>query len=140
MLWAQHHCGIFKSTDNGDSWTMIPSAGPSTFGFAVAVHPGDPDTAWFVPAVSDEVRIPVDGRFVVTRTTDGGDRFDVMTSGLPNGLAYDLVLRHGLDVDATGDLLVMGSTGGSLWWSRNGGNAWHLISAHLPPIASVRLG
>ncbi|HEY5663841.1 MAG TPA: sialidase family protein [Ilumatobacter sp.] len=140
VLWAQHHCGIFKSTDNGDSWTMIPSAGPSTFGFAVAVHPGDPDTAWFVPAVSDEVRIPVDGRFVVTRTTDGGDRFDVMTSGLPNGLAYDLVLRHGLDVDATGDLLVMGSTGGSLWWSRNGGNAWHLISAHLPPIASVRLG
>ena len=35
---------------------------PSTFGFAVAVHPRDPDTAWFVPAESDELRVPVDGR------------------------------------------------------------------------------
>ena len=33
---------------------------PSNFGFAVAVHPDDPETAWFVPAVKDEHRIPED--------------------------------------------------------------------------------
>ena len=35
-----------------------PACEPSTFGFAVAVHPHDPKTAWFVPAVKDEVRYP----------------------------------------------------------------------------------
>ena len=39
--------------------------------FAVAVHPRDADTAWFVPAVKDEKRYPVDARLVVARTRDG---------------------------------------------------------------------
>jgi hypothetical protein len=136
-LWAQHHCGIFRSVDDGDSWTEIAEAGPSTFGFAVAVHPADPETAWFVPAVNDEVRVPVDGKFVVTRTRDGGETFEVLTDGLPQTDAYDLVYRHGLDIDATGEQLLMGSTTGSLWWSGNGGDRWELVSANLPPIASV---
>ena len=83
VLWTQHHNGIFRSIDDGDLWTEITEAGPSTFGFAVAVHPHDPDTAWFVPAIKDEVRVPVDGRFVVTRTRDGGATFDVLADGLP---------------------------------------------------------
>jgi photosystem II stability/assembly factor-like uncharacterized protein len=137
-LWTQHHCGIFRSVDNGDSWSEILEAGPSTFGFAVAVHPDDPDTAWFVPAVSDEVRVPVDGRLVVTRTRDGGKTFDVLSDGLPEEPAYDLIYRHGLDIDETGERLIMGSTTGSLWWSANGGDSWELVTANLPPIASVR--
>ncbi len=142
VLWTQHHCGIWRSADNGDSWTEVAptgdAAGPSTFGFAVAVHPHDPDTAWFVPAVNDEVRVPVDGQFVVTRTRDGGESFDVLRHGLPVAPAYDLVYRHALDIDDTGDRLVMGSTTGGLWWTRNGGDEWELVSANLPPIASVR--
>ena len=136
-LWTQHHCGIFRSVDNGDHWTEITEAGPSTFGFAVAVHPADPETAWFVPAISDEVRVPVDGRMVVTRTRDGGRSFDVLDRGLPSDASYDLIYRHGLDVDETGDRLIMGSTTGSLWWSANGGDDWQTISTGLPPIASV---
>ncbi|MGA9276046.1 exo-alpha-sialidase [Ilumatobacter sp.] len=138
VLWTQHHCGIFRSTDNGDSWSEIAEAGPSTFGFAVAVHPRDPETAWFVPAISDEVRVPVDGEFVVTRTRDGGASFEVLADGLPGDSAYDLVYRHAFEVDDTGEQLLMGSTTGSLWWSSSGGDRWHLVSANLPPIASVR--
>jgi hypothetical protein len=138
VLWTQHHCGIFRSIDDGDSWVEIAEAGPSTFGFAVAVHPLDPDTAWFVPAISDEVRIPVDGRMVVTRTRDGGQSFDVLTRGLPQENAYDLVYRHAFDVDAAGEQLIMGSTTGNLWWSGDGGDSWSAVSSNLPPIASVR--
>jgi photosystem II stability/assembly factor-like uncharacterized protein len=137
VLWTQHHCGIFRSTDAGGSWAEVMAAGPSTFGFAVAVHPHDPDTAWFVPARSDEERIPVDGRLVVTRTRDGGKTFDVLTKGLPGEHAYDLVYRHALDVDHTGDRLALGSTTGGLWVSRDGGDSFEAVPASLPPINVV---
>ncbi len=72
VLWVQHHNGIFKSVDGARSWTEITGVQPSTFGFAVAAHPRDEGTAWFVPAVKDETRYPAGGRVVVTRTRDGG--------------------------------------------------------------------
>ena len=138
VLWAQHHNGIFRSTDHAASWQEIAGAAPSKFGFAVAVHPADADTAWFVPAVKDECRVPVDGRLVVTRTRDGGQHFEVLGQGLPERQAYDLVYRHGLAVDAAGNCLAMGSTTGGLWVSENQGDTWHCVSVHLPPIYCVR--
>jgi hypothetical protein len=111
---------------------------PSAFGFAVAVHPNDPDTAWFVPAVSDQRRIPADGRVVVTRTRDGGRTAEVLRNGLPQEHAYDLTFRHALDVDETGNVLAFGSTTGGLWTSDNQGDSWQCVSAHLPPIYCVR--
>lgn len=138
VLWVQHHNGIFKSVDAAASWTEITDAQPSTFGFAVAVDPHDADTAWFIPAVKDEKRYPMDGRVVVNRTRDGGRTFETLTEGLPQRHAYDLVYRHALDVDETGDRLAFGSTTGSLWMSENGGDSWETLTAHLPPIYAVR--
>ena len=74
-------------------------AKPSSFGFGVVVHPKDPDTAWFVPGIKDEKRYPVDGKLVVTRTRDGGKSFDVLSNGLPQEHAYDIVFRHALAGD-----------------------------------------
>ena len=139
VLWVQHHCGIFRSRDNARNFEQI-HAQPSSFGFAVAVHPHDPETAWFVPAVKDACRVPVDARFVVTRTRDGGESFASLSKGLPGQPAYDLVYRHGLDIDSSGERLAMGSTTGALWITENGGDEWQCISAHLPPIYCVRFG
>jgi len=139
VLWTQHHCAIFRSADGGEHWSRI-DAQPSSFGFALAVHPRDPDRAWFVPAVKDACRIPVDARFVVTRTRDGGRSFECLSAGLPAPPAYDLVYRHGLAVDATGERLAMGSTTGGLWTSDDAGDSWHEISAHLPPVYHVSFG
>ena len=137
-LWVQHHNGIFKSTDAAASWTEIAGVQPSAFGFAVAVHPADPNTAWFVPAVKDEKRYPAEGRVVVNRTRDGGRTFETLTQGLPQEHAYDLVFRHALDVDETGNRLALGSTTGSLWISEDGGDSWQTLSANLPPVYAVR--
>lgn len=137
-LWVQHHCGMFRSTDGAANWKEITTARPSNFGFAVAVHPHDADTAWFVPAVKDACRIPVDGKFVVSRTCDGGKSFELLSEGLPQGKSYDLVYRHCLDIDGSGGRLAMGSTTGGLWLSENGGERWQCLSAHLPPIYCVR--
>jgi hypothetical protein len=138
IMWMQHHCGIFRSTDAGASWAPLKLP-TDDFGFAVVAHPTDPLTAWFVPAIKDELRVPRDGALAVTRTSDGGKTWDSLRAGLPQRDAYDLVYRHGLDVDATGKQLAMGSTTGSLWVSENAGEAWQLVNAHLPPIYAVRL-
>ena len=138
VLWSQHHNGVFRSTDGAASWQEVERVPPSTFGFAVAVHPRDPATAWLVPAVSDERRVPVDGKLVVARTRDGGQSFDVLRRGLPQEHAYDLVFRHALDVDTTGERLAFGSTTGSLWVSEDQGDSFATVSTHLPPVYCVR--
>ena len=137
VLWTQHHNGVFRSGDGGLSWREIAVA-PSSFGFAVAVHPADPDTAWFAPATSDQKRYPVDGRFLLARTRDGGATFERLAAGLPDHESYDLVYRHGLDVDDTGARLAVGSTTGALWVSDDAGDRWTCVNAHLPPIHAVR--
>lgn len=137
VFWCQHHMGIWRSDNDLESWTEIHSE-PTSFGFPVAVHPHDKDTAWFVPAHSDQKRAPIDGRVVVARTRNGGKSFDVLSNGLPQKHAYDLVLRHALDVTADGDSLAMGSTTGNLYVTANQGDEWHCIASNLPPIYSVR--
>lgn len=139
VLWAQHHNGVFRSTNKGASWEEVTPP-PSKFGFAAAIHPVDPNTAWLVPLVKDECRVPVDGKVVVTRTRDGGQSFDVLCNGLPQANAYDVVFRHGFDIDASGDVLAMGSTTGSLWLTADQGDSWKTLSKHLPPIYCVRFG
>lgn len=140
VLWAQHHNGVFRSTDGAKSWSEVDTVVPSCFGFAVAVHPDDPEVAWFVPAIKDEKRIPVDGKVVVARTRDGGKSFEVLRNGLPQQQAYDLTFRHALDVDSTGERLAFGSTTGSLWVTDNQGDSWELVTSHLPQIYCVRFG
>jgi photosystem II stability/assembly factor-like uncharacterized protein len=137
-LWVQHHNGIFVSKDAGENWRELTHAQPSVFGFAVAVHPHDPKTAWFVPAIKDEKRVACDARVCVSRTRDGGETFDVLTNGLPQHNAYDIAYRHALDIDEEGDGLAFGTTTGSLWTSRNGGESWQSFSNHLPPVYAVR--
>ena len=138
VFWMQHHNSAFRSTDNLESCQELTTIKPSRYGFPVVAHPFDPLTAWFVPMRSDEARYPVDGRVVVSRTRDGGKTFDVLSRGLPQDHAYDLVYRHALDVDDNGTRLAMGSTSGSLWFSEDGGESWKSLPAHLPPIYAVR--
>jgi hypothetical protein len=138
-LWCQHHNGIFRSTDGSASWQEV-TAPLSSFGFAVAAHPREPDTAWFVPAIKDEKRVPVDAALFVHRTRDGGRSFESLRTGLPQKDCYDLVYRHGLAVDDSGSSLLMGSTTGNLWASDDGGDSWLSVSTHLPPIHAVRFG
>jgi len=140
VMWAQHHNGVFRSADGAKSWQDVTAIQPAKFGFAVAVHPKNPDVAWFVPAVKDECRVPVDAKLVVARTRDGGRSFQVLRKGLPQEHAYDLVYRHGLDVDETGDRLAFGSTTGGLWFSEDQGESWRCLSTQLPPIHCVRFG
>ncbi len=120
-IWCQHQCGIYVSDDGGWSFRESNGVAPSSLGFGVAVHPADANRAWFVPAQKDETSIPVNGKFVVTETRDGGHRFTIHDKGLPQGPAWDLVYRHALAVDSARQQLAIGSTSGNLWVSGDGG-------------------
>ena len=139
-MWVQHHNGIFVSDDEGRNFRELTGVQPSVFGFPVVVHPRDPDTAWFVPGIKDEKRIPVGGRLVVTRTRDGGRSFEALGKGLPAAHAYDVVYRHALALDETGERLAFGSTTGNLWVSEDQGDSWAAVSHNLPPVHAVRFG
>jgi hypothetical protein len=137
-MWVQHHNGIFVSSDEGKTFTEISDVEPSTFGFPVVVHPREPDTAWFVPEIKDEKRIPRNGRLVVSRTRDGGKSFEILNKGLPRTHAYDVVYRHALALDEAGERLALGSTTGGLWVSEDQGDSWAMVSHTLPPVYAVR--
>ena len=137
VLWQQNHCGIFRSTDGAASWACVSEEdGPAKFGFSIAVDADDGDVAWVVPAVADEMRIPVDRALCVCRTDDGGKSWAAFRQGLPQEECYDIALRHALDV--AGDSLAFGTTTGNLFFSDDRGESWRSLSQHLAPIYSVR--
>jgi photosystem II stability/assembly factor-like uncharacterized protein len=137
VLWQQNHCGIFRSADGGASWDDISQkGGPAYFGFAIAADERDPDTAWVVPADSDERRMAIDGALCVCRTEDGGKSWTTLRNGLPQENCYDVAFRHALDV--TGDRLAFGTTTGNVFVSDDRGESWQCIGNYFPPVYSVR--
>jgi hypothetical protein len=140
VMWMQHHNGVFATRDAGLNWARLTGLPVSDFGFAAAAHPHDPNIAWLAPAVSDIQRYAVDGAMAVTKTIDGGRSFAAKRTGLPQSAAYDLVYRHGLAVDESGENLAMGSTTGGFWTSADGGESWSAPDARLPPVNAVIFG
>ncbi len=138
-LWQQNHCGVFYSDDGAASWARVsaPDAGVN-FGFPIAVDPEDGRTAWVVPARSDEERMTIDGGLFVARTTDGGESWQAFREGLPQQDAYDIVLRHALDI--AGECLCFGSTTGNVYLSEDRGETWACLGHNFPPVYSVRFG
>lgn len=135
-LWQQNHCGIYMTRNGGELWHDVSQKdGPANFGFAVAVHDEDPEVAWVVPGLSDEVRVAVDQSLCVCRTDDGGKSWSDHRDGLPQQGSFDIVFRHALDV--TGDTLVFGTTTGNLYLSEDGGKAWSTLNSNLPMVHSV---
>jgi photosystem II stability/assembly factor-like uncharacterized protein len=138
VLWQQNHCGVFRTVDGAQTWTNVSQSngGPVRFGFPIIVDDEDPDVAWVVPGISDELRLAPAKAMVVCRTDDGGQSWQEFRTGLPQQNAYDIVFRHAFD--KRGDTLVFGSTTGSLYLSENRGETWRCLGQNYPPIYSVR--
>jgi photosystem II stability/assembly factor-like uncharacterized protein len=84
---------------------------------------------------SDERRVAPEGALTVCRTDDGGQSWRQLREGLPQRHCYDIVFRHALD--AQGDCVVFGTSCGRLFASRDRGESWETIAAHLAQIRSV---
>jgi photosystem II stability/assembly factor-like uncharacterized protein len=137
-LYQQNHCGVYRSDDYGDSWIEITEGLPSDFGYALALDPREPDTAFVIPEESSHMRATVEGKLRVYRTTDAGASWARLTRGLPQSHAYVSVLRDAMDHDRLEPAGVFfGTTTGHLFASRNRGESWRAIAAYLPKILAI---
>jgi len=136
-IWQQNHVGIFYSNDGAATWIRVgkPDEGVH-FGFPITVDEQDGRTAWVVPGHSDQRRMTVDGSLYVARTTDGGQSWERLRTGLPQEGAHDVVYRHALSSRA--GTVAFGSTTGNLYVSEDRGSSWQTVGNNLPPIYSVR--
>ncbi|HEX6463937.1 MAG TPA: hypothetical protein VFZ98_05775, partial [Vicinamibacterales bacterium] len=119
-MFLQNHWGLYRSDDRGETWTDIANGVPSDFGFPIALHPQNDDTAWIVPLESDEFRCTPEGKLRVYRTRDAGARWEPLASGLPQDGAYETVLRDGMAVDALSPVgIYFGTRSGKVFGSAN---------------------
>ncbi|HEX2095698.1 MAG TPA: hypothetical protein VHG28_25090 [Longimicrobiaceae bacterium] len=138
-LFLQNHWGLYRSDDWGDSWHDIANGVPSDFGFAMEVHPHDPETVYIVPLESDEFRCVPEARMRVFRTRDAGASWEPLSEGLPQEGAYETVLRDALATDGHDPAgIYVGTRSGKLFASADGGESWDEIAGSFPPVVCVR--
>lgn len=138
-IFLQNHWGLYRSDDGGRSWKDVANGVPSDFGFAMAMHPHEPDTVYVVPLEADEFRVTPDGRLRVYRTRDAGRSWHALTRGLPQEGAFETVIRDAMATAPTQPAGVyFGTRSGRVWGSRNNGDSWQLIHGGLPPVTCVR--
>ncbi|HSJ46330.1 MAG TPA: sialidase family protein [Euzebyales bacterium] len=140
VVFMQKHWDVMRSDDGGMSWREISGDLPTDFGFTIDVHAHEPDTVYVVPITSDELHYPPDGRLRVFRSRTGGDEWEPLTDGLPQSDCYVNVLRDAMAVDAMDPCGVyVGTTGGQVYVSPDGGEHWAPIVRDLPRVLSVEV-
>lgn len=141
-LFLQFHGGVYRSDDEGASWSSIADGLPSDFGFPLALDPADPDSAFVIPLVADMDRVTPEGRMRVYETRDAGASWTPRGEGLPQRDAYLTVLREAFDATGRGEELELyfGTTTGELYGSADAGATWSSLAELLPPIHAVRAG
>jgi photosystem II stability/assembly factor-like uncharacterized protein len=138
-LFLQNHWGLYRSDDRGETWIDIANGVPSDFGFAMVMHPRNPDCVYIVPVESDEFRCSCEGRLRVYRTRNAGASWEPLVRGLPQKGAYETVLRDAMTADPFEPAGVyFGTRSGQLFGSSDEGRSWKKILEGLPPVLCVR--
>ncbi|MGH9657277.1 MAG: WD40/YVTN/BNR-like repeat-containing protein, partial [Bryobacteraceae bacterium] len=138
QLYQQNHCGVYKARFDSVKWTDINRGLPSRFGFALAVPAAEKETLFTVPLEGAQYRCNLKGRLAVARSRDGGKTWKLLSRGLPEKNAHATVLREAMASDAASPAGVyFGTTGGQLYYTRDAGERWEVLSGSLPPVYSV---
>lgn len=144
VRFQQNHFGVYWLDDGDGRWRETSAGLPVaslqfdkySFGFASAIHPHDPKTAYVIP-LEGRTRIAPDPGIAVYATADAGRSWKRQARGLPKG-ARSEVLREGMAADRLDPAgIYFGTEGGEVWGSPDEGRSWDPIARYLPPIMSV---
>ncbi|MGD2124291.1 MAG: hypothetical protein PVJ76_21355, partial [Gemmatimonadota bacterium] len=158
--------GLYKSTDGGSSWDQIlaPVVRGKTIGVVdVAMDPTNPDVLY--ACTFDKVRVPWSYDLGgpgsrVYKTTDGGENWEMLTSGLPQGmlgrigvdiyrrdpnivyLTVENANKEGMsDEDRYQELMnhqsSNGMIGGEIYRSDDAGASWRKVNSDDQPIGGA---
>ena len=133
------------STGPPTRWTDIGAGMPKTvgaIGFPLVLHPRDPDTLWVFPMDGSSVwpRVSPGGKPAVYRSINGGRTWRRQSIGLPTTQAWWTVKRQAMTTDSAATVgIYFGTTSGELWASRDEGESWRCLAAHLPHIYAVEV-
>jgi photosystem II stability/assembly factor-like uncharacterized protein len=124
--------GVFKTTDGGNSWQKVLFISDSVGSMDIELQPGNPNIVytwmshlerkpWTIISGSRE------GGFY--KSTDGGDHFSKITTGLPT----ELIGKANLAVTAANPnrvyALIEAKPGGGFYRSDDAGQTWSLINS-----------
>ncbi len=138
-LFLQNHWGLYRSDDGAETWQDIANGVPSDFGFAMVMHPHNPDCVYILPVESDEFRCTPDGRVRVYRTRNAGASWEPLMRGLPQKGAYETVLRDAMTADPLDPVgIYFGTRSGQLYGSTDDGRTWKKILGGLPSVVCVK--
>jgi photosystem II stability/assembly factor-like uncharacterized protein len=125
--------GVFRSTNGGDTWEKVLYASDSTGAVDLAFHPEKPNvvyaTMWRAERKPWTIISGNDGGDGLYKSTDGGDTWTKLETGLPSGLVgkIDLAVTPAAPdrvyalVEAPGDEQ-------GLYRSDNAGESWRQVS------------
>jgi photosystem II stability/assembly factor-like uncharacterized protein len=142
-LYQQNHCGIYRLDRPSNVWVRIGKNMPKKIGdigFPMVVHPREADHAWVFPMDGATVwpRVSLDGKPAAYVTRNAGKTWTRQDKGFPRANAWWTVKRQAMTADGHDSVgLYLGTTGGEIWASRNGGATWACIARYLPEIYSV---
>lgn len=115
-LYAGTHQGLFKTTDNGFTWSQLRNTLESQSVHALVLDPASPATLY--------AGVPNQGVF---KTTDGGATWSAVNNGL--GSLY----VKSLAMDPTNaQILYAGTVNGAIFKTSNGGASWFSARAGVP--------
>lgn len=143
VLYQQNHEGIYRMDREQALWMRIGANMPAKvgdIGFAIALHPRDPQRVWVFPMDGTDVwpRTSPRGKPAVYGTSDGGKTWEAFRKGLPPRHGYFTVKRHAMTVDRDDPLgIYFGNTGGEVWGSIDEGKRWRKLVDYLPEIYSL---
>ena len=125
--------GVYRSTDNGDSWEQVLFVSDSTGVIDMVINPNNPQiiyaAGWDRIRNNTESIIKGNGARIY-QTTDGGDNWQMLEGGLPNDMPHG---RIGLAMYEANPNIIYAEYIGTdsrledIYRTNDGGNTWNPI-------------
>lgn len=146
---SRYGLGLYKSTDGGDTWSVL---GAGTFAgrcfSKIVIDPSNTQVLYasitpaggFPEKAAAKGHPQANGPIGVFKSTDGGVSWGQLTSGLPNQAATDLVINPTnpqILYAAIGR--IFGATENGIYKTTNGGSSWTKLVGGLPTTTLGRI-